>query len=97
MRFKDYLMIRMNILLSDMGEDEMKRIIKENGIRVRDLNDHLNGTRFPTKKNFAKYYLAFFRPNSYDEALSKIDEMICYEHFRFEEEKARKGVNRNEA
>lgn len=93
MRFKDYLRIRMDIFLSNMGEDETKRTIKSSGIRLRDLRDHLNGTRFPTKRNFAKYYRVFFQPKSYDAALSKIDERICYEHFRFEEEKVRKGVN----
>lgn len=93
MRFKDYLRIRMDIFLSDSGENEMKRVIKKHGIRVRDLRDHLNGVRFPTKRNFAKYYWAFFHPKTYDAALSKIDERICYEHFRFEEEKFRKGVN----
>lgn len=93
MRFKDYLRIRMDIFLSDMGEDEMKRTIKSSGIRLRDLRDHLNGVRFPTKRKFAKYYRVFFQPKSYDVALSKIDERICYEHFRFEEEKFRKGVN----
>lgn len=81
MRFKDYLRIRMDIFLSDIGEDEMKQVIKKHGIR------------FPTKRKFAKYYGAFFHPKSYDAALSKIDERICYEHFRFEEEKFRKGVN----